>query len=158
MIHRLLREGDPAFCEEFLTFTQRVRILQLSNFKDDSSPIGLYFFNLNLTWCFIWIVNILPYFLLIYCLYILELYLAWDCSLCVRTYGLFLEEKTRMLQGLEVWHWSWAFIKASSRTWKGLDSDMLIHYFYFILLPLYQSYAVLSIICSYITCLWYFSM
>jgi hypothetical protein len=49
VIHRLLREGDPAFREEFLTFTQRVRILQLSNFKDDSSPVGLYFFNLNLT-------------------------------------------------------------------------------------------------------------
>ncbi|XP_066306814.1 putative clathrin assembly protein At2g01600 [Miscanthus floridulus] len=40
VIHRLLREGDPAFCEEFLTFTQRVRILQLSNFKDDSSPVA----------------------------------------------------------------------------------------------------------------------
>ncbi|KAG0539035.1 hypothetical protein BDA96_03G288100 [Sorghum bicolor] len=40
VIHRLLREGDPAFREEFLTFTQRVQILQLSNFKDDSSPIA----------------------------------------------------------------------------------------------------------------------
>ncbi|KAL5229227.1 hypothetical protein ABZP36_017492 [Zizania latifolia] len=40
VIHRLLREGDPTFREEFLTFTQRVRILQLSNFKDDSSPIA----------------------------------------------------------------------------------------------------------------------
>jgi len=40
VIHRLLREGDPAFREEFLTFTQRVRILQLSNFKDDSSPVA----------------------------------------------------------------------------------------------------------------------
>ncbi|KXG23212.1 hypothetical protein SORBI_3008G069700 [Sorghum bicolor] len=33
--------GDPAFCKEFLKFTQRVRVVQLSNFKDDSSPIGL---------------------------------------------------------------------------------------------------------------------
>ncbi|KAG8055762.1 hypothetical protein GUJ93_ZPchr0001g29606 [Zizania palustris] len=40
VIHRLLREGDPTFREEFLTFTQRVRILQLSNFKDDSTPIA----------------------------------------------------------------------------------------------------------------------
>ncbi|XP_062218497.1 putative clathrin assembly protein At2g01600 isoform X2 [Phragmites australis] len=40
VIHRLLREGDPTFREEFLNFTQRVRILQLSNFKDDSSPIA----------------------------------------------------------------------------------------------------------------------
>jgi hypothetical protein len=101
VIHRLLREGDPAFREEFLTFTQRVRILQLSNFKDDSSPVGLYFFNLNLTWCFIWIINILPYFLLIYCLYISELYPAWDCSSWVRTYGLFLEEKLECFRVLK---------------------------------------------------------
>jgi len=44
VIHRLLREGDPTFREELLNFTQRGRILQLSNFKDDSSPIGWYFF------------------------------------------------------------------------------------------------------------------
>lgn len=43
VIHRLLREGDPTFREELLNFTQRVRVLQLSNFKDDSSPIGQYF-------------------------------------------------------------------------------------------------------------------
>jgi hypothetical protein len=40
VIHRLLREGDPTFREELLNFTQRGRILQLSNFKDDSSPIA----------------------------------------------------------------------------------------------------------------------
>ncbi|XP_028767135.1 putative clathrin assembly protein At2g01600 [Neltuma alba] len=40
VIHRLLREGDPTFKEEFLNFSQRGRILQLSNFKDDSSPIA----------------------------------------------------------------------------------------------------------------------
>lgn len=40
VIHRLLREGDPTFREELLNFAQRGRILQLSNFKDDSSPIG----------------------------------------------------------------------------------------------------------------------
>jgi hypothetical protein len=43
VIHRLLRDGDPTFREELLNFTQRVQILQLSNFKDDSSPIGQYF-------------------------------------------------------------------------------------------------------------------
>lgn len=40
VIHRNLREGDPTFREELLTFSQRARILQLSNFKDDSSPIA----------------------------------------------------------------------------------------------------------------------
>ncbi|KAJ4835249.1 hypothetical protein Tsubulata_026679 [Turnera subulata] len=40
VIHRLLREGDPTFREELLNYSQRVRILQLSNFKDDSSPIA----------------------------------------------------------------------------------------------------------------------
>ncbi|KAG6525247.1 hypothetical protein ZIOFF_015201 [Zingiber officinale] len=40
VIHRALREGDPTFREELLNFSQRVRILQLSNFKDDSSPIA----------------------------------------------------------------------------------------------------------------------
>ncbi|GMP93507.1 hypothetical protein CsSME_00043290 [Camellia sinensis var. sinensis] len=40
VVHRALREGDPTFREELLNFQQRGRILQLSNFKDDSSPIG----------------------------------------------------------------------------------------------------------------------
>ncbi|XWS63946.1 hypothetical protein CRYUN_Cryun06bG0145100 [Craigia yunnanensis] len=40
VIHRALREGDPTFREELLNFSQRARILQLSNFKDDSSPIA----------------------------------------------------------------------------------------------------------------------
>ncbi|MBA0721519.1 hypothetical protein Golax_009054, partial [Gossypium laxum] len=40
VIHRALREGDPTFREEILNFSQRARILQLSNFKDDSSPIA----------------------------------------------------------------------------------------------------------------------
>ncbi|XP_050233655.1 putative clathrin assembly protein At2g01600 isoform X2 [Mercurialis annua] len=40
VVHRLLREGDPTFREELLNFSQRGRILQLSNFKDDSSPIA----------------------------------------------------------------------------------------------------------------------
>ncbi|PKI47625.1 hypothetical protein CRG98_031976 [Punica granatum] len=40
VIHRILREGDPTFREELLNFSSRGRILQLSNFKDDSSPIA----------------------------------------------------------------------------------------------------------------------
>lgn len=40
VIHRLLREGDPTFREELLNFSQRANVLQLSNFKDDSSPIA----------------------------------------------------------------------------------------------------------------------
>ncbi|CAJ1932518.1 unnamed protein product [Sphenostylis stenocarpa] len=40
VIHRLLREGDPTLREEFLNFSRRGRILQLSNFRDDSSPIA----------------------------------------------------------------------------------------------------------------------
>ncbi|KAL5203325.1 hypothetical protein ABZP36_014277 [Zizania latifolia] len=40
VIHRIIREGDPTFREELLNFAQRGRILQLSNFKDDSSPIS----------------------------------------------------------------------------------------------------------------------
>ncbi|KAE8654444.1 putative clathrin assembly protein [Hibiscus syriacus] len=40
VIHRALREGDPTFKEELLNFSQRSRILQISNFKDDYSPIA----------------------------------------------------------------------------------------------------------------------
>ncbi|KAK4765608.1 hypothetical protein SAY86_026698 [Trapa natans] len=40
VIHRILREGDPTFREELINFSSRGRILQLSNFKDDSSPIA----------------------------------------------------------------------------------------------------------------------
>ncbi|KAL9166635.1 hypothetical protein ABFS82_05G042900 [Erythranthe guttata] len=40
VIHRTLREGDPTFREELVNFQQRGRFLQMSNFKDDSSPIA----------------------------------------------------------------------------------------------------------------------
>ncbi|XP_071735585.1 putative clathrin assembly protein At2g01600 isoform X2 [Rutidosis leptorrhynchoides] len=40
VIHRALRDGDPTFREELLNFQQRGRVLQLANFKDDSSPIA----------------------------------------------------------------------------------------------------------------------
>jgi hypothetical protein len=97
VIHRLLREGDPAFREEFLTFTQRVRILQLSNFKDDSSPIGpSVFLQINFTSCFIWLIIFLFSNLLNFLL----------CSLGLFFMGSHIRfvfgGKTRMLQGLEV--------------------------------------------------------
>lgn len=96
VIHRLLREGDPTFREEFLTFTQRVRILQLSNFKDDSSPIGLYSFKIISPFVFISLINILLYNLLKF-----PVYAAWDYSSWVRTYGLFLEEKLECFRVLK---------------------------------------------------------
>ncbi|KAI4380262.1 hypothetical protein MLD38_006473 [Melastoma candidum] len=40
VIHRTLREGDPTFREELLNYSQRGHILQISNFKDDSSPLA----------------------------------------------------------------------------------------------------------------------
>ncbi|KAK9705866.1 hypothetical protein RND81_07G087800 [Saponaria officinalis] len=40
VIHRTLREGDPTFREEVLAYSRRGHILQISNFKDDSSPLA----------------------------------------------------------------------------------------------------------------------
>ncbi|CAA6662349.1 unnamed protein product [Spirodela intermedia] len=40
VIHRTLREGNPTFREELLNYSQRGHILQISNFKDDSSPLA----------------------------------------------------------------------------------------------------------------------
>ncbi|CAN4123696.1 unnamed protein product [Withania somnifera] len=40
VIHRVLREGDPTFKEELLHFSHRGHIFQISNFKDDSSPLA----------------------------------------------------------------------------------------------------------------------
>lgn len=42
VIHRTLREGDPTFREELLAYSHRGQILQISNFKDDSSPLGIF--------------------------------------------------------------------------------------------------------------------
>ena len=47
MIHRLLREGDGTFKEDFLTYSFRGNILQIPLFKDDSSPLGRFVFNLH---------------------------------------------------------------------------------------------------------------
>ncbi|KAI8571419.1 hypothetical protein RHMOL_Rhmol01G0118800 [Rhododendron molle] len=40
VLHRTLREGDPTFREELLNYSYRGHILQISNFKDDSSPLA----------------------------------------------------------------------------------------------------------------------
>ncbi|KAL0552159.1 hypothetical protein IC582_011256 [Cucumis melo] len=40
VVHRTLREGDPTFREELLNYSHRGHILQISNFKDDSSPLA----------------------------------------------------------------------------------------------------------------------
>jgi hypothetical protein len=42
VIHRILREGDPTFRDELLNYAHnRGQVLNLSNFKDDSSPSGM---------------------------------------------------------------------------------------------------------------------
>ncbi|RLN11995.1 hypothetical protein C2845_PM09G23100 [Panicum miliaceum] len=40
VIHRTLRDGDAAFREELLSYRRKGHALQMSNFKDDSSPLA----------------------------------------------------------------------------------------------------------------------
>ncbi|URD98181.1 Clathrin assembly protein [Musa troglodytarum] len=40
VIHRTLREGDPTFREELLSYSRRGSILQISNFKDDLGSLA----------------------------------------------------------------------------------------------------------------------
>ncbi|XP_047057048.1 putative clathrin assembly protein At5g57200 [Lolium rigidum] len=40
VIHRLLREGDGTFKDDFLSYSYRGTILQIPHFKDDSSPLA----------------------------------------------------------------------------------------------------------------------
>ncbi|GLT28705.1 hypothetical protein SLA2020_036170 [Shorea laevis] len=40
IIHRTLREGDPTFREELENYSRKGHILQISNFKDDSSALA----------------------------------------------------------------------------------------------------------------------
>ncbi|XP_057778844.1 putative clathrin assembly protein At5g57200 [Salvia miltiorrhiza] len=40
VVHRTLREGDPAFREELVRYSQRGKLFQLYNFKDDSSTLA----------------------------------------------------------------------------------------------------------------------
>ncbi|RRT55235.1 hypothetical protein B296_00046882, partial [Ensete ventricosum] len=42
VIHRTLREGDPTFREELLSYSRRGSILQISNFKDDLGSLGWF--------------------------------------------------------------------------------------------------------------------
>ncbi len=43
VIHRTLREGDPTFREELINYSRNQgHILNLSNFKDDTSPNGVH--------------------------------------------------------------------------------------------------------------------
>ncbi|XP_052160224.1 putative clathrin assembly protein At5g57200 isoform X1 [Oryza glaberrima] len=65
VIHRLLREGDGTFKEDFLNYSYRGTILQIPQFKDDSSP------------------------------------LAWDCSVWVRTYASYLDERVECFRILK---------------------------------------------------------
>ena len=66
VIHRLLREGDITFREELLTFSQRGRVLQLSNFKDDSGPIGCSLvFSLFFSGVFLYLACLLCNFLML---------------------------------------------------------------------------------------------
>lgn len=48
IIHRGLREVDPTFHEDFTNYNfNKFHVLNLSHFKDDSSPGGIWlFFNL----------------------------------------------------------------------------------------------------------------
>ncbi|EPS73460.1 hypothetical protein M569_01297, partial [Genlisea aurea] len=38
VIHRTLREGDPTFREELAHYSNRGKLFQVSNFRDDTSP------------------------------------------------------------------------------------------------------------------------
>ncbi|XP_020228599.1 putative clathrin assembly protein At4g25940 [Cajanus cajan] len=40
VIHRILREGDPTFKEDLINYARKGRFLQISNFKDNSSPLA----------------------------------------------------------------------------------------------------------------------
>ncbi|GAB2296955.1 hypothetical protein Dimus_031060 [Dionaea muscipula] len=96
VLHRILREGDPTFREEFLNFTQRGHILQLANFKDDSSPIA---------WdCSAWVRT--------YALFLEE---RLECFRVLR-YDIEAERLPRLSQGQE---------KGYSRT-RDLDNDELL--------------------------------
>jgi hypothetical protein len=86
VIHRLLREGDPTFKEEISTFSSgRGRILNLSNFKDESSPNGIKFEGSTFRY---YDTN-----LILFQKTVAFPISAWDYSAWVRTYALYLEEK-----------------------------------------------------------------
>lgn len=95
VIHRLLRDGDPTFREELLNFSQKAHILRLSNFKDDSSPIGQWY-STSLT-VLLGQVNAVKLMFF----YSFASVPAWDCSAWVRTYALYLEERLECFRVLK---------------------------------------------------------
>lgn len=99
VIHRILREGDPTFREELLNYSQRGHILQLSNFKDDSSPLGKVF-TLDGTSSRAFMLAS-SYFPVSLNREVTFSFAAWDCSAWVRTYALFLEERLESFRVLK---------------------------------------------------------
>lgn len=103
VVHRTLREGDPTFREEILNYSSRGHILQISNFKDDSSPLG----KTNSCQIFIlfsflhhgpmhWLLELQDFHL-----WLIFFDAAWDCSAWVRTYALYLEERLECFRVLK---------------------------------------------------------
>ena len=88
VVHRTLREGDPTFREELLSYSHRGHILQISNFKDESSPLGTMllfsFYEFNQY------ADEEAFYDTCFKIFHCE---AWDCSAWVRTYALYLEER-----------------------------------------------------------------
>ncbi|KAE9608091.1 putative ANTH domain-containing protein [Lupinus albus] len=145
VIHRTLREGDPTFREELLNYSQRGHILQISNFKDDSSPLGKLFLQIicyrfkakKKMDCFI-VISFFSLFMFLFSLVLKSRIInqcgrsTWDCSAWVRTYALFLEERLecfRILKyDIESEHLtksSPAATKAHSRTRSLANGDLL---------------------------------
>lgn len=98
-MHRLVREGDPTFREELLNFSRKGRFLQLSNFKDDSSTAG-EFLLLPTAMGLLEANEVLLMFLQreLFCFLRVT---AWDCSVWVRAYALFLEERLQCFRVLK---------------------------------------------------------
>jgi hypothetical protein len=104
VIHRLLRDGDPTFREELLNFSQKGRIMQISNFKDDSSPVGESLLLHSRVYVFLEANEVHSRFLhrvIVDMVFALCLLTAWDCSGWVRTYALFLEERLECFRVLK---------------------------------------------------------
>jgi hypothetical protein len=97
VVHRLLREGDPTFKEEFLAYSYRGNILHLANFKDDSSPLGT-----SSASCSTNCETLIQYVLLVNdASFTSRLNVAaWDCSAWARAYALFLEERLECFRAL----------------------------------------------------------
>ena len=138
VIHRLLREGDSTFKEEFLNFSQRGRILQLSNFKDDSSPIGkidslillinLIFFRM---FCLVLVNGFSLVFIDFSCWFNFKIKFFHTSNsdlfpsslglLCLGTHiCIVFGREAWMFSGVEVWYWSWTSSQACPRAGEGI--------------------------------------